>query len=109
MIQAGDAASAIPEFEAALRLQPDDTGYRTNLGTAYLQKADFDAAIAQFQSALKATPQDATLHYDLGLALKLKDQIAGGDRRTAKGRGTGSPAARHPLHAGGYFLAARQV
>ena len=68
-------AEARREFEAALRLRPDDTGYRTNLGTAYLQKADFDSAITQFKTALNAAPQDATLHYDLGLALKLKDQL----------------------------------
>ncbi len=75
MIQSGNAADAIPEFESAIRLRPDDASYVENLGTAYLQKADFDSAIAQFQSALKLAPEDATAHYDLGLALKLKDRL----------------------------------
>jgi len=35
----------VSEFEAALRLKPEDTDYRGNLGIAYLQRADFEAAI----------------------------------------------------------------
>jgi len=72
-LQLGDADHAIPEFQAALRLRPQDAGYQTNLGIAYLQKTDFDSAVAQFQAALENSPRDPTLHYDLGLALKLKD------------------------------------
>ncbi len=75
LVQAGQASKSVSDFETALRLRPEDVGYRTNLGTAYLQQADFDTAIAQFQTALKSAPQDATLHYNLGLALKLKDQL----------------------------------
>jgi len=62
-------------FQTALRLRPQDEGYQTNLGVAYLQKTDFDAAAAQFQSALENSPRNPTLHYDLGLALKLKDKL----------------------------------
>ena len=64
------------EFQSALRLQPNDPGFRGNLGIAYLQRSDFDAAIGEFHTALQTAPDDATLHYNLGLALKLKDQLA---------------------------------
>ena len=74
-LQLGDADNAIREFEIALHLRPQDTGFQTNLGVAYLQKTDFDAAAAQFQSALQSSPSNTTLHYDLGLALKLKDKL----------------------------------
>ena len=75
LIQVGDAGSSIPEFQTALRLRPNDSGYQGNLGVAYLQRADFDSAINQFQSALKLAPQDATLH-TISLALKLKRSAA---------------------------------
>jgi len=36
---------------------PDDSGYKGNLGAAYLQVADFDTAISEFEAALKNFPR----------------------------------------------------
>ncbi len=37
LLQIGDAGNSIQEFQAALRLKPNDPGYEGNLGAAYLQ------------------------------------------------------------------------
>ena len=78
MLQNGDADGAVTEFQAALRARPRDTGYRANLGAAYLQKTDFDAAIAEFESALKEPRRMPRCITILGLALKLKDKLPEG-------------------------------
>jgi len=52
LLQSGDAPGAIAEFQNALSKKPADTGYETNLGAAYLQKADFAAAARQFESGV---------------------------------------------------------
>jgi len=49
-LQTGDGNGRIAEFREALRLRPDDSGYKGNLGAAYLQVADFDTAISEFES-----------------------------------------------------------
>ena len=74
-MQSGDADAAIKEFQVAIHLHPDDSGFQGNLGTAYLQKTDFAAAISQFRVALKLDPEKASLHHDLALALKLSDDL----------------------------------
>ena len=74
-MQRGEGEAAVKEFQEAIRLRPDDSGFRGNLGIAYLQLSDFDAAEEQLRQALKMTPDNASLHYDLALALKLKDNL----------------------------------
>jgi len=47
-LQTGDGQGAVAEFQAAIRLRSEDSGYIGNLGAAYLQIADFDSAMADF-------------------------------------------------------------
>jgi len=38
LLQTGDAPGAIVEFRTAMKFKPEDVGYQTNLGAAFLQK-----------------------------------------------------------------------
>ncbi len=54
--QASHLPAAIAHFEAAARYAPEDSGYRYNLGTAYLAAGRPRDAIPQLQEALRLKP-----------------------------------------------------
>ena len=64
----GHLDGAIPEFQAALRINPDYAEAHYNLGLAYRQQGRLDEAIREYQAALRINPDDAGAHYSLGLA-----------------------------------------
>jgi tetratricopeptide (TPR) repeat protein len=66
LLLAGDPRSAIPHFQAALRLDPEFPHLRTDLGSALGMVGRYDEAVAQFQAALRQH-EAADLHFDLGL------------------------------------------
>ncbi|NER50692.1 MAG: protein kinase [Symploca sp. SIO1A3] len=58
------------ELESAIRLNPNDAVYRSDLGFVCKQNQQFKCAIEQYQKALELKPDDvtaATLHYNLGV------------------------------------------
>ena len=60
---------AVTEFQAAVRLTPDDPDYRVNLGLALSHLPGRMAeAIAEYQAALRIDPHPAAAHLNLGLA-----------------------------------------
>ncbi len=66
----GDFDSAQKELETAVRLNPNDPVYRSDLGLVCKQNQEFKCAIEQYQKALELKPDDATaatLHYNLGV------------------------------------------
>jgi protein O-mannosyl-transferase len=69
LLDAGEPQSAIPYFEAALRLNPDFIA-RTNLGTALYQTGRYDDALREFRTTLRLRPQDPIPHYNIGLVLQ---------------------------------------
>jgi Flp pilus assembly protein TadD len=64
-----DYAGAILAFREAIRLDPKDASFRSNLGAALLHKGDVDGAIAAFREAIHLDPKDAHAHNNLGAAL----------------------------------------
>ena len=78
----GRLKDAIAEFEAALRLKPDDTATHNNLGLAWSQMPGrLNDAIAQFEEVLRLKPDYAEAHHNLGAAWakmpgRLQDAIA---------------------------------
>lgn len=87
---------AIASAEAAVALAPDDAGYRTILGSAYLKAGRFASAEAAYKDVLTLQPENARVALNLALA-----QIATGrwaEARTTLDRHAGSiPAADRGL------------
>lgn len=59
---------AIAAAEAAVALAPDDAGYRTILGSAYLKAGRFASAETAYGDALTLRPADARVALNLALA-----------------------------------------
>jgi tetratricopeptide (TPR) repeat protein len=82
LMSSGRETEAAAEFEAAVRLTPDDADYRVNLGLALAQlPGRLPDAVAQYQAALRISPHLATAHLNLGLAYasmpgRMQDAIA---------------------------------
>ena len=62
-------AGAVPEWEAAVRLDRNDKNSLTNLGSAYIQTGAYDKAVILYQAALGHNPKDAKMTIQLGAAL----------------------------------------
>jgi len=68
------ADRAVPEFQRALDINPDDTEAMNELGVATMEEGQTDAAIALFLRALEIAPNSAQTHINLGVALLQKGQ-----------------------------------
>ena len=63
---------AMEEFDAVLKVDPDNTIALRGMGYAYLQKRDFEEAADYFQRAAHLDAKDARLHYYSGLLMNLR-------------------------------------
>jgi tetratricopeptide (TPR) repeat protein len=78
MLQArNDLDTAIPEYEAAVRLRSDDAAANNGLGAALLAAGHADQAATYLQEALKARPDYFDAHYNLGFALAQQNDYQG--------------------------------
>ena len=50
--------AALPHFQEAVRLRPEDAEIRTNLGALLASQGDLAAAIQSFEEALRLNPND---------------------------------------------------
>jgi tetratricopeptide (TPR) repeat protein len=66
--QAGDVLGAIEAYSAALRLDANHPGVRSNLGAAYVRLGKYDEAIEQYREALRIDAANPTFRFNLGLA-----------------------------------------
>jgi len=62
-------ADAIPEFEAGLKLTPNDVEGQRDLADLYTTSGKHEQAEALYRELLKSRPNDADVHYSLGQAL----------------------------------------
>ena len=70
LMSTGRETEAAAEFQAAVRLRPEDPDYRVNLGLALAQMPGrLPDAIAEYQTALRTDPNLYAAHLNLGLAL----------------------------------------
>lgn len=80
LLQRGQTADALPHFQRAVELQPDDEASQKNLGSALLQEGKVADAISQFQIALALRTNDVGAMNNLALALsrqgKMPDAMA---------------------------------
>ena len=65
----GGLPEATAEFEAALRIKPDDPIIHNDLGIADQSAGDLPKAISEFQTALRLAPDDPERHFNLANAL----------------------------------------
>ncbi len=65
----GRIPEAIPEYEEALRVKPDNAEVHNNLGGALIALGRLPEAIEHLEQALRIKPEYAEPHYNLGIAL----------------------------------------
>lgn len=73
----GDAVRAIADYDAAIRLDPNDACALYNRGLAWSDKDDNDRAIADFSATVRLSPRDARELYALGMAKRQRGDVAG--------------------------------
>jgi cytochrome c-type biogenesis protein CcmH/NrfG len=59
--------TAIDYYQRALKIQPANTGVRTDMATAYWYTGDADTSIAEFQKSLSYEPNKANTLFNLGI------------------------------------------
>jgi len=64
----GQPDKALPELNSAIRLQPDNEGFRFDLAQFLLNRQDFGAAITVLENAQKRLPHSAQIQLALGVA-----------------------------------------
>jgi len=82
MLQAkGKLDRATDEYEAALRLRPDDAVANNAMGSALLGEGRVDQAALYLEAALKARPDYFEAHYNLGNALASRNDFEGASKQ----------------------------
>jgi tetratricopeptide (TPR) repeat protein/mono/diheme cytochrome c family protein len=82
MLQAkGRLDRAIEQYEAALRLRPDDAVANNAMGSALLAEGRLDQAALYLETALKVRPDYFDAHYNLGNALASKNDFEGASKQ----------------------------
>lgn len=77
MLEAGNAAGALPHLEAAARYDSKNVLVRLNLGDAYRLLDRPADARRELEWVLKAAPNRPEVHYNLGLLYLLSQEIPG--------------------------------
>ncbi len=86
MLQAKDKLDgAIPEYELAVRLRPDDAAGNNALGAALVAAGHPEQGVGYLQTALKARPDYFEAHYNLGFALAAQNDFEGASQQFASG------------------------
>jgi tetratricopeptide (TPR) repeat protein len=67
--QLQDNAGAIATLQKALRIAPNSTKTRVNLGNLYASQKQFDLAEREFRAVLRIDPANREAHYNLGMLL----------------------------------------
>ncbi len=71
-LKADQPELALPQFERALALKPDDTEALNELGVAELRAGRLEAAVGHLRQALALAPRNSETHLNLGVALLQK-------------------------------------
>lgn len=73
-----DFDRVVEDFDAAIRLSPNDAELRDDIANAWLRRKQFDRADENYEAAIKLKPNDAGLYFDraFGLHIAGKDDEA---------------------------------
>src|SRR4051794_20904498 len=70
----GEHDQAIADFDAALKLDPNNASILNNRGSARSEKGEGDAALADFDAAIKVNPRYAAAYFNRANALAAKGE-----------------------------------
>jgi len=82
--QKGDIATAVLEYEAAIRLEPNYAEALSNLGGIYARQGEYDDAIPLLERALRTWPDNAELNKNLGLLYLERKQYSKSEQHIDK-------------------------
>jgi tetratricopeptide (TPR) repeat protein len=74
--QKGDVERAIPQYRQYLRIRPEASDVRSNLGAALASTGRYEEAIAEYRMALKGRPREPRIRLNLALALYKAGRIS---------------------------------
>ena len=69
MFDAGRPQLAIPAYEKALSIKPDNADVHTDLGIMYRDAGKIEQAVQHFQEAMRIDPRHENSSYNLGVVL----------------------------------------
>jgi tetratricopeptide (TPR) repeat protein len=75
LVERGQAAEAIAQYEKALEIKPDLAKAHNNLANALLDQGQVDAAVPHYEKALEIKPDFAEAHSNFGNALVCRGQV----------------------------------
>lgn len=78
LIRAGRAAEALPQFAAAVQLDPTSAESRSNLATALARDGQAAEALDHFAAATALAPAVPEIHYGFGMALLRAGRVNAG-------------------------------
>jgi Flp pilus assembly protein TadD len=81
LLARGDVADAKAQYEAALKIRPDDAAANNALGGVLLREGQDDDAITHLNASLKARPDYFDAHYNLGMALAAQNNFRGAEEQ----------------------------
>jgi tetratricopeptide (TPR) repeat protein len=82
-LKAGDAAAALPHFQAALKRFPDAADLHNELGFAHRRLRQTDKAFEHYKRALAIKPDHRGAHEYIGEAYLMVNDVAGAERHLA--------------------------
>jgi uncharacterized RDD family membrane protein YckC/Flp pilus assembly protein TadD len=77
IFSAGEPLGAIPYYERALEIVPDDAIYLYNLAEALHATGDVNGAVERYRQCLTIDPDDPNAHYLYALALRDQGDLSG--------------------------------
>lgn len=98
LLEQGDSAAALSDFQAALKLAPDSPAVLGGLGRAELAAGNAGAALEHLRRAVEIDPAATRLRQPLGMAYRALGDRAGA-RQALAGIGEGEPALADPVAA----------
>ncbi len=75
-----DLLAAVSQFEAALKIDPNNSAARANLALALNKQGQHDLALQTLQPLAAQFPQDPSLHFDRGLAFSRSGRFEEADK-----------------------------
>lgn len=75
-----DLLAAVSQFEAALKIDPNNSASRANLALALNKQGQHDLALQTLQPLAAEFPQDPSLHFDRGLAFSRSGRFEEADK-----------------------------